>query len=139
MAALLPPRFPLFEPGNLQAVRLAEFAAVTAAILMLEPHFLRLGSVLLGDLAALLDDYVAALPQAEGLLQQAKMIEFRSPRMVERLEPGGVHEIRHLNSVDQESVLLDRVAHFISVLGAVGRLRPQVRQRIYRPLEQLVA
>src|SRR6476620_9526405 len=49
-----------------------------------------------------------------------------------------MHEIRHLDPVNQEGVLFDRVTHFVRVLGAVGRLRPQVRDRIDDHLEQFM-
>ena len=50
-----------------------------------------------------------------------------------------MQEIRHLNAVDHEGVLFDRVAHFVGVFRAVDRLRPQVCDRVNHHLEQLVA
>ena len=67
------------------------------------------------------------------------MIELRAGRMLERFEPGWVDKIGHLDIVDEKRVLFDRVAHFIGVFCAVGRLRPQVRNRVDDHFEQFMA
>ena len=109
------------------------------SILLGEASFLGLGTQNIGDFALLLDDRVAAFAQGERLLQQSKMIEFRAGRMLEWLEPCRMQEVRHLDPVDGESVLFDRVAHFVGVFRAVGRLHPQVRNWVDDHLEQFVA
>ena len=52
-----------------------------------ESFLFRLRAVFLGHRALPLDDHVAALGHAEGLLEQAEVIEFRSRRMFEGLKP----------------------------------------------------
>jgi hypothetical protein len=64
------------------------------------------------------------LVHAERFRQLAQVIELGVGRMFERLEPGRMHEVRHLNTVDEKRILLDRVAHFIGEFRAVGGLRP---------------
>ena len=49
-----------------------------------------------------------------------------------------MHEIRHLNAIDQERVLFDGITHFVGVFGAIGCLRPKVRDRVDDHLEQFV-
>src|SRR2546423_5426301 len=107
-----------------QPVRFAVLAAMAESILFREVLFLRLGTEIFADLALLLDHDIAALGHGEGLLEQSEMIDFRAARMLERFKPRRVHEIRHFDPIDQESVLFDRVAHFVSVFRTVGRLRP---------------
>src|SRR5437016_1443907 len=50
-----------------------------------------------------------------------------------------MHEIGHLDPIDQESVLFDGIAHLISVFGAVECFRPQVRDWVDDHFEQFVA
>src|SRR4051812_5257010 len=66
---------------------LAVLAAVTAPVLLVEALLLGLGAEDLAHLALLLDDHVAALRHAEGLLEQPEMVEFGLGRVLERLEP----------------------------------------------------
>src|SRR6185437_873757 len=113
-----------------QTVRLAVLAAMAAAVFQRETLFLGLGTVAIGDLAAVLEDNVAALGHAERLLEQPEMIELGAARMAERLEPRRRDEIRHFEAVDQETVLLDRIAHLIGVFPAAIALRPQIGDRI---------
>src|SRR5438874_1810386 len=70
-----------------QPVGFAVLAAMAAPMLLRETLFLRLRGENFADLALLLDDDIAALGHAEGLLEQAEMIEFGAGRMLERFEP----------------------------------------------------
>src|SRR3984893_17818599 len=99
---------------------------MTDPVLPREALFLCYGSENFGPLSLLLDNHVAAFGHAEGFPQQSEMIELGSRRMLKRLEPSRMDEIRHRNAVDFKSILFHRVAHLISVLCAVGRFRPQV-------------
>jgi hypothetical protein len=70
------------------------------------------------------NNHIAALSHAEGFCKQSEMVKFRAGQMLEWFEPRRMHEIRHLNPIDQEGVFFDRITHFISVFCAIGRLRP---------------
>lgn len=117
------------------ALRLAVFTAMTASVLFLESPFLGLRPIFLGNLSLVHDDHIAALGHRIGRLQQSQMVEFGAGRMFERLEPGGVDEIRHRNAVDLERVLLDGIADFVSILRAVACLRPEIGHGIDCHLE----
>src|ERR1041384_684039 len=112
---------PLDGPDQ-QPARFPVFGTVSAAFLLREALRLCLAGKLLADLTLLLDDHVSALGHAEGLLEQAEMIELGPRRMLEGLEPGGMHEIGDFHPVNQEGILLHGVAHLVGVFGAVGRL-----------------
>src|SRR5437899_2678916 len=119
-------------------VRLAEFAAVAFPVLLGKSFSLGERSEALLDPAVLPDNHVAAARQAERLRQLSKMIELRTGRMLERLEPRRIDEVRHFESVHEERVFLNRIAHFVAVLRVAGLLRPQIGDRIDHHLEQLV-
>src|SRR5664280_2308812 len=94
------------SPFDAQPVGLAVFAAMAAPVLKSEALLLRLGTEAIGNLAAVLEDDVATLGHAERLFQQPEMIVLGVARMLERLEPCRVHEIRHLKPVNHAGVFL---------------------------------
>src|SRR6516164_5805105 len=102
--------------SNSKSIAFAVLAAMAAAVFLGKALCFGLRAVLLGDLAA--------LPHAGWFRQLAKVIELGVGRMLERLEPSRMDEVRHRYAIDIESVFLGRVAHFISVFRAVGGLRP---------------
>jgi len=110
--------------SNSKSIAFAVLAAMAAAVFLGKALCFGLRAVLLGDLAALPHDHIAALGHAEWFRQLAKVIELGVGRMLERLEPSRMDEVRHRYAIDIESVFLGRVAHFISVFRAVGGLRP---------------
>ena len=102
----------------------AVLAAMVCAVFSPEPLFLCLGAALFRNPAALLHNHVAARTQAERSLQLSKMIEFRSGGMGEWFEPRRVDEVRHLDAIDEEYILLDRIAGFIGVEYLSSTFRP---------------
>src|SRR4051794_34640472 len=66
-----------------KSARLALFAAVAASVLVGKSLFLGFGGEFFRHLALFLDDHVSALRHAEGLLEQAEMIELRPGGMLE--------------------------------------------------------
>jgi hypothetical protein len=112
---------------------------MAATVLPGKAHGFCFGAEFLTDHALLLDDQIAALPQSEGLFEQAEVIEFCAGWMLEGLEPSREQEIRHFNPVDQEGILLDGVAHLIGIFRAVARLRPEICDWIDDHLEQFMA
>src|SRR5215472_3857996 len=59
--------------------------------------------------------------------------------MLERLKPSWVHEIRHLDSVHQERVLFNWVAHLIRVFSSVLALSPKICDWVNNHFKQFVA
>src|SRR6266576_7121462 len=111
--------------GNAEPTgRFAIFAAVSHPILLRETFCLCLGGELFRYLSIFLDDHVTALGHGERFFQESKMIEFCTGRMLEGFEPRRMQEVRHLYSIDGECIVLNGVAHFVSVFGTVCSLSP---------------
>src|SRR6185295_14908184 len=97
-------------------LRIAKFAAMAAPVLPGKaPPFLRRAELLDHPPAVDLLDDVAALGHRERLRQRTLVVELGAAGMLERLEPGWVDEVRHLDAVDEEGVLLHGVADLIGI------------------------
>ena len=86
----------------MKSARFAELAAMTAPVFLRKTPGLGARSEFFLHPAVALDDHITALGDAERFLEFSKVIELGAARMLERLEPRRMHEIRHLDPVDHD-------------------------------------